>query len=89
MSSIKEKVIDILNEYGGAIDISKLDLKYQGTLISNVILTPENEIQFWSGNPNSHCDCDCNTCDNYKITAKFILDKEITNYIYDLIVESF
>ena len=77
MSSIKEKVIDILNEYGGAIDISELDLKYQGALITNVILTPENEIQFWSGNPE------------LKHSAEIILDKEITNYIYDLIIESF
>ena len=77
MSYIKEKVIDILNEYGGAIDISELDLKYQGALITNVILTSENEIQFWSGNPElSH-------------SAEIILDKEITNYIYDLIIESF
>lgn len=77
MSSIKEKVIDILKEYDGEITIADFDVKYQGALITDVILTAEEEIQFWSGNPE------------LSLSAEILPDEETTEIMYKLIIEEF
>ena len=74
---MKEAVIEILKMYGGDIIISKFNIKYQGALITDVVLTAEEEIQFWSGIPE------------FSHSTEIILDEETTNYIYDLIIDSF
>ena len=74
---MKEPVIAILKEYDGEITIADFDVKYQGTLITDVILTAEKEIQFWSGNPElSH-------------PAEILPDEETIENIYDMIIDSF
>lgn len=76
---MKEEVIEILKEYGGEIGIIDFDIKfrYQGVLITDVVLTAEEEIQFWSGNPEcSH-------------SEEIILDEGATYDIYGLIIDSF
>lgn len=74
---MKEAVIALLKEYDGEIEITDFDVIYQGALITDVILTAEEEIQFWSGNPElDH-------------SAQIILDEETTNYLYDQIIDSF
>ena len=74
---MKEAVIEILKMYGGDIIISKFNIKYQGALITDVVLTAEEEIQFWSGIPG------------FSHSTEILLDEETTNYIYDLIIDSF
>ena len=74
---MKESVIAILKEYDGEIDITDFDVKYQGALITDVILTAEEEIQFWSGHPE------------FDHSAQIILDEGTTNYLYDQLLDSF
>lgn len=74
---MKEAVIAILKEYDGEIDITDFDIKYQGALITDVILTAEEEIQFWSGHPE------------FDHSAQIILDEGTTNYLYDQLLDSF
>ena len=74
---MKETVIAILKEYDGEIDITDFDVKYQGALITDVILTAEEEIQFWSGHPE------------FDHSAQIILDEGTTNYLYDQLLDSF
>ena len=74
---MKESVIAILKEYDGEIDITDFDIKYQGALITDVILTAEEEIQFWSGHPE------------FDHSAQIILDEGTTNYLYDQLLDSF
>lgn len=74
---MKEAVIAILKEYDGEIDITDFDVKYQGALITDVILTAEEEIQFWSGHPE------------FDHSAQIILDEGTTNYFYDQLLDSF
>ena len=74
---MKEAVIAILKECGGKIEITDFNIQYQGALITDVILTAEEEIQFWSGIPG------------FSHSAELVLDEETTNYIYDLIIDSF
>ena len=74
---MKETVIAILKEYDGEIDITDFDIKYQGALITDVILTAEEEIQFWSGHPE------------FDHSAQIILDEGTTNYLYDQLIDSF
>ena len=74
---MKEAVIAILKEYDGEIDITDFDVKYQGALITDVILTAEEEIQFWSGHPE------------FDHSAQIILDEGTTNYLYDQLLDSF
>ena len=74
---MKETVIAILKEYDGEIDITDFDIKYQGALITDVILTAEEEIQFWSGHPE------------FDHSAQIILDEGTTNYLYDQLLDSF
>lgn len=74
---MKEAVIAILKEYGGEIEITDFDIKYQGALITDVVLTVEEEIQFWSGSPR------------FSHSAEILLDEETTNCIYGMIIDSF
>lgn len=74
---MKEAVIALLKEYDGEIEITDFGVNYQGVLITDVILTAEEDIQFWSGHPE------------FDHSAQIILDEETTNYIYDLIIDSF
>ena len=74
---MKETVIAILKEYDGEIDITDFDIKYQGALITDVILTAEEEIQFWSGHPE------------FDHSAQIILDEGTINYLYDQLIDSF
>ena len=74
---MKETVIAILKEYDGEIGITDFDIKYQGALITDVILTAEEEIQFWSGHPE------------FDHSAQIILDEGTTNYLYDQLLDSF
>ena len=74
---MKETVIAILKEYDGEIDITDFDIKYQGALITDVILTAEEEIQFWSGHPE------------FDHSVQIILDEGTTNYLYDQLLDSF
>lgn len=74
---MKESVIAILKEYDREITIADCDVKYQGALITDVILTAEEEIQFWSGNPElSH-------------SAEILPDEETIENIYDMLIDSF
>ena len=74
---MKEAVIAILKECGGKIEITDFNIQYQGALITDVVLTAEEEIQFWSGIPE------------FSHSTEILLDEETTNYIYDLIIDSF
>lgn len=74
---MKEPVIAILKEYDGEITIADFDVKYQGALIIDVILTAEEEIQFWSGNPE------------LSRSAEILPDEETIENIYDMIIDSF
>ena len=73
---MKESVISILKEYGGEIEITDFDVKYHGALITDVVLV-EKGIQFWSGSPR------------FTHSAEIVLDEETTDYIYDLLIDSF
>lgn len=48
---MKQQVIEILKENYGEIDIIDFEVEYQGALLTNVVLTKDEEIQFWSGEP--------------------------------------
>lgn len=47
---MKKEVIEILCEYDG-LAIADFGIKYQGALITDVLLNDNGEIVFWSGNP--------------------------------------
>ena len=47
---MKKEVIEILCEYDG-LTIADFGIKYQGALITDVLLNDNGEIVFWSGNP--------------------------------------
>ena len=47
---MKKEVIEILCEYDG-LSIADFGIKYQGALITDVLLNDNGEIVFWSGNP--------------------------------------
>ena len=47
---MKKEVIEILCEYDG-LTIADFGIKYQGALITDVLLNDNGEIAFWSGNP--------------------------------------
>lgn len=74
---MKDAVISILKEYDGEIEITDFDVNYKGALITDVILTADEKIQFWSGNPV------------FSHSAEILPDEETTEYIYDLIIDSF
>ena len=74
---MKEAVISILKEYDGEIEITDFDVNYKGALITDVILTADEQIQFWSGNPD------------FSHSAEILPDEETIEYIYELILDSF
>ena len=43
---MKEQVIEILNEHYGRLDIIDFEIEYQGALLTHVVLTKDEEIQF-------------------------------------------
>ena len=45
---MKEQVIEILKYHYGRLDIIDFEVEYQGTLLTNVVLTKDEEIQFWN-----------------------------------------
>ena len=74
---MKEQVIEILKEYYGQVDIIDFEVEYQGALLTHVVLTTDEEIQFWSGEPI------------YSQSSKIVLDEETTKFMYKLIIENF
>ena len=74
---MKEAVIAILKEYGGEIEITDFDIKYQGALITDVVLTAEEEIQYWSGSPR------------FSHSAEILIDEVTANTICSMIIDSF
>ena len=74
---MKEQVIEILKYHYGEIDIIDFEVEYQGALLTHVVLTTDEEIQFWSGEPI------------YSQSLEIVLDKETTEFMYKLIIEEF
>ena len=74
---MKEQVIEILKEYYGQLDIIDFEIEYQGALLTNVVLTADEEIQFWSGEPV------------FSQSSEIVLDEETTEFMYKLIIEEF
>lgn len=74
---MKQQVIEILKEHYGEIDIIDFEVEYQGALLTNVVLTKDEEIQFWSGEPI------------YSQSSEIVLDEETTEFMYKLIIENF
>ena len=74
---MKQQVIEILKEHYGEIDIIDFEVEYQGALLTNVVLTKDKEIQFWSGEPI------------YSQSSKIVPDEETTKFMYKLIIENF
>lgn len=57
--------------------ILDFEVEYQGALLTNVVLTADEEIQFWSGELI------------YSQSSEIVLDKETTEFMYKLIIEEF
>ena len=74
---MKQQVIEILKEHYGEIDIIDFEVKYQGALLTNVVLTKDEEIQFWSGEPI------------FSQSSEIVLDEETTEFMYKLIIKEF
>ena len=74
---MKQQVIEILKEHYGEIDIIDFEVEYQGALLTNVVLTADEEIQFWSGEPI------------FSQSSEIVLDEETTEFMYKLIIEEF
>ena len=74
---MKEQVIEILKYYYGEIDIVCLEFEYLGALLTNVVLTKDEEIQFWSGEPF------------FSQSSEIFLDEQTTEFVYKLIIENF
>ena len=74
---MKQQVIEILKKHYGEIDIIDFEVEYQGALLTNVVLTRDEEIQFWSGEPI------------YSQSSEIVLDEETTKFMYKLIIEEF
>ena len=74
---MKEQVIEILKYHYGQLDIIYFEVEYQGALLTNVVLTKDEEIQFWSGEPI------------YSQSSKIVLDEETTKFMYKLIIKEF
>ena len=74
---MKEQVIEILKYHYGRLDIIDFEVEYQGALLTHVVLTKDEEIQFWSGEPI------------YSKSSKIVLDEETTEFVYKLIIENF
>ena len=74
---MKEQVIEILKYHYGEIDIIDFEVEYQGALLTHVVLTTDEEIQFWSGEPI------------YSQSSEIFLDEQTTEFVYKLIIENF
>ena len=74
---MKEQVIEILKYHYGQLDIIDFEVEYQGALLTNVVLTKDEEIQFWSGEPI------------YSQSKEIVLDEKTTEFMYKLIIEEF
>ena len=74
---MKEQVIEILKYYYGEIDIIDFEVEYQGALLTNAVLTKDEEIQFWSGEPV------------FSQSSEIFLDEQTTEFMYKLIIENF
>ena len=74
---MKEQVIEILKAHYSEIDIIDFEVEYQGALLTNVVLTADEEIQFWSGEPI------------FSQSSEIVLDEETTHFMYKLIIENF
>lgn len=75
---MKQTIVDILKEYGGQITITDFDIAYQGALITDVVLTADEEIQIWSGDPIID-----------KHSEEILVDDETREMIYSIINEEF
>ena len=74
---MKEQVIEILKYHYGRLDIIDFEVEYQGALLTHVVLTTDEEIQFWSGEPI------------YSQSSEIFLDEQTTEFVYKLIIENF
>lgn len=74
---MKEQVIEIIKEHYGEIDIIDFEVEYQGALLTHVVLTADEEIQFWSGEPI------------FSQSSEIVLDEETKQFMYKLIIEEF
>ena len=74
---MKQQVIEILKYYYGEIDIIDFEVEYQGALLTHVVLTADEEIQFWSGEPF------------FSQSSEIFLDEQTTEFVYKLIIENF
>ena len=74
---MKKQVIEILKYHYGQLDIIDFEVEYQGALLTNVVLTTDEEIQFWSGEPI------------FSKSKEIFLDEKTTEFIYKLIIENF
>jgi hypothetical protein len=72
---MKKEVIEILCEYDG-LTIADFGIKYQGALITDVLLNDNGEIVFWSGNPfdDDHAE-------------QILVDTNTENLIYNEIID--
>ena len=75
---MKQTIIEILKEYGGQITITDFDITYQGALITDVVLTADEEIQIWSGDPITD-----------KHSEEILVNDETREMIYSIINEEF
>lgn len=74
---MKEQVIEILKYHYGQLDIIDFEVEYQGALLTHVVLTTDEEIQFWSG---EHF---------FSQSSEIFLDEQTTEFVYKLIIENF
>ena len=72
---MKREVIEILCEYEG-VTIADSEIKYQGALITDVLLNDDGEVVFWSGNPfdDDHAE-------------QILVDKKTEKLIFNEIIE--
>lgn len=75
---MKQTIIEILKEYGGQITITDFDITYQGTLITDVVLTADEEVQIWAGDPITD-----------KHSEEILVNDETREMIYSIINEEF
>lgn len=72
---MKKEVIEILCEFDG-LAIADWGIKYQGALITDVLLNDDGEVVFWSGNPF-----------NDDHAEQILVDTKTENLIYKEIIE--
>lgn len=75
-----EKIVALLKEedLDGYVFVGDLEHKYQGTTIEYVFLTTDNQLHFWSGNPEE---------DDY--AEEILIDKETQDAILQDIVDMY